>query len=292
MSPSPRVLLSIDYEPWFALFRRYEKLTDPVERCLLDDKFTLNALDPILEQLGNAKASIYLVGEIAQWYPEIPRKIVSAGHELGLHCQIHRPLINIDELSADIQASAAWCKEYHVRGYRAPRVGINESAYSILSDAGFIYSSSIYAPAGTLLKKHKVWELPVSTLRFFGKNAVYAAPRDFSVKLLASGEFPYGSSFSIGLSAKLVLKIIENELKQGLSPVIFLHPYELIRPSNWLSRVWRDVLLNPLLSAFTINKSIFLADLLRNFPVSSLGEYLDEVLDDHADDPFLVTDRV
>ena len=90
MSVSPRVLLSIDYEPVFALFRHYDGLTDPNQRRELDAGFTLRAIDPILEQLGDSKASIYLVGEIAEWYPEVPQKIVSAGHELGLHCHIHR----------------------------------------------------------------------------------------------------------------------------------------------------------------------------------------------------------
>jgi len=280
MTTSPRVLLSIDYEPWFALFRRYDKLTNSDERRSLDDEFTLNALDPILEQLGSAKASIYLVGEIGHWYPEVPRKIVAAGHELGLHCQFHRSLIDVNELSADIQASADWCEQYNVRGYRAPMVGISESGYTLLGEAGFFYSSSMYAPAGTLLKKQNVWELPVSALRMFGKNETYNAPRNFSMQLLANGELPYGSSFSIGLSPAIVLKIIEKELKRGSSPVIFLHPYELVRPPKWFARAWRDVALNPLLFPFTLNKSAFLASLLRNFPVSPLGEYLNEVLDE------------
>jgi hypothetical protein len=280
MPISPRVLLSIDYEPWFALFRRYDKLTDPVERRLLDDRFTINALDSILEQLGGAKATIYLVGEIAHWYPEVPKRIVTAGHELGMHCQFHRSLIKVDELSADIQASADWCKQYNVRGYRAPMVGISEAGYTLLSDAGFFYSSSMYAPAGTLLKKQNVWELPVSALRIFGKNETYTAPRNFSINLLANGEFPYGSSFSTGVSPTLVLKIIEKELKRGLSPVIFLHPYELVRPPRWFARTWRDVALYPLLFPFTLNKSAFLASLLGSFPVSPLGKYLDEVLEE------------
>src|SRR5262245_46807111 len=99
MSPTPRVLLSIDYEPVFALFRHYDNLTDPNQRRELDGGFTLRVLDPILEQMGQSKASIYLVGEIAEWYPEVPYKIVSAGHELGLHCHIHRPLVNVNELA-------------------------------------------------------------------------------------------------------------------------------------------------------------------------------------------------
>ena len=277
MPVPPRVLLSIDYEPVFALFRHYDSLTDSFYRRELDGGFTLHALDPILEQLGNSKASIYLVGEIVEWYPEVPQKIVSAGHELGLHCHIHRPLGNVHELAEDIRASASWCKQYGVRGYRAPMIGINEAAYQLLGDSGFLYSSSIYAPAGIILQKGDVWEIPVSTLRFHEKNGTYTAPRDFSLRLLFNGEIPYGSSFSIGLLGTRILKIIEQELKRGLSPVIILHPYELVKPAS-STRLARDLALNPLFLPFLRDKSYFLSDLLQNFPVSPLGTYLDEHL--------------
>ena len=115
MLPSPRVLLTIDYEPWFALSRRYVKLENTIERRNLDGGFTLHALDPVLEKLGDSKISFYLVGEIADWYPEIPQRIIKAGHELGLHCQVHRSLVGMDELATDIRASASWVKDYGVR---------------------------------------------------------------------------------------------------------------------------------------------------------------------------------
>jgi len=277
MSVTPRILLSVDYEPVFALFRYYDRLSDTRQRRDLDSGFTWHALDPILEQLGDAKASIYLVGEIAGWYPEVPQKIVSAGHELGLHCHIHRPLVNVDELAEDLRASASWCKQYRVRGYRAPMVGIREAAYQLLGDAGFLYSSSIYAPAGIILQKGNVWEIPVSTLRLRGINGTYTAPRDFSVKLLLDGEIPYGSSFSIGLMGKRILKVIEQELKRGVSPAIILHPYELVKPAT-STRLTRDLVLHPLFLPFLRDKSAFLSELLRNFPVSPLGTYLDENL--------------
>src|SRR5919108_1089240 len=144
MSLTPRVLLSIDYEPVFALFRHYDRITDVKTRRDLDAGFTLQAIDPILSQLGQSKASIYLVGEIVEWYPEVPQKIVTAGHELGLHCHIHRPLVNVTELADDLAESAVWCRQYDVRGYRAPMVGIHEEAYALLERFGFQYSSSIY----------------------------------------------------------------------------------------------------------------------------------------------------
>ena len=282
MPPSPRILLSIDYEPWFALVRRYDDLANSIQRRDLDAGFTSIALESILKKLGSSSASFYLVGEIANWYPEVPKKILDAGHELGLHCQIHRPLVNVKELAADIQAAESWNTTYGIRGYRAPMVGISEAAYLVLENAGFKYSSSIYAPAGTLLRKGKIWELPVSTYRLFGWNKSFSAPRDFTLGLLAQGEFPYGSSFSIGVWGGLVFKILEKELKSGRSPVIILHPYELVSPSDWPSRIARDLVRHPLLWPFTWNKADFLSRILERFPISSLGAYLDEVLDDHS----------
>ena len=279
MLPSPRVLLSIDYEPWFALTRRYDALASSQQRRELDDGFTLQAIDPILEMLGPARASFYLVGEIADWYPEVPKKIVGAGHELGLHCQTHRPLVDTAELEKDICASEAWRRQYNVSGYRAPMVGISESAYPLLEHYGFRYSSSIYAPAGILIEKGAMWEMPVSTLQLAGRrDTLLTGPRAFSTGLLLGGEVPYGSSFMIGLLSDNVLHILERELKAGHSPVIIMHPYELVRPHAFLRRMWRDVAAHPLLFPFTLNKSGFLKKLLRNFPVSPLGTYLDETL--------------
>ena len=278
MPPTPRVLLSIDYEPWFALTRRYDSLVGQQQRRELDGGFSQHAIDPILDMLGDAKASLYLVGEIADWYPEIPQKIAARGHELGLHCQIHRPLVETDELEKDIRASQSWRTKYNVRGYRAPMVGIREEAYPLLERYGFRYSSSIYAPAGTLLKKGGLWELPVSTLSMFGSPQNLNAPRAFSTELLLGGEVPYGSSFMVGLLSGSVLHILERQLKAGCSPVIILHPYELVRPESFVRRLWPDLASHPLLFPFTLNKSNFLKKLLRAFPVSPLVTYLDEAL--------------
>ena len=86
MSVTPRVLLSMDYEPWFALFRRFDNLTDSFQRRNLDDGFALRALDPILNILGDAKASFYLV----------------------------------DEVTLDLRASSSWLKQFNVRGFVLP----------------------------------------------------------------------------------------------------------------------------------------------------------------------------
>ena len=280
MPPTPRVLLSIDYEPWFALTRRYDTLQDSEARRTLDDGFTQQAIDPILEMLAPARASFYLVGEIAGWYPEVPQKIIAAGHELGLHCQIHRPLVNPVELERDLLGSAGWRANYPVSGYRAPMVGISEEGYHLLAKHGFSYSSSIYAPSGNLIQKGAIRELPVSSLALFGSAKPLQAPRHFSTRLLLGGEVPYGSSFMIGLMPGLILRILEKELRAGLSPVIILHPYELARPRAFIRRMAPDLAAHPLLLPFTLDKSPFLKTLIKHFPVSPLADYLNEARHD------------
>ncbi len=274
MDNTPSILLTIDYEPWFALTRRYDSLTGQAERKSLDDGFSLTALDPILSELAGKQVSFYLVGEIADWYPEVPRRIVEAGHELGLHCQYHRPLIDSKDLEEDLVASASWRKRYNVTGYRAPMVGISEAGYSALAEHGIAYSSSIYAPSGNMLRKQGVIELPVSSLNLFGKKTQLNAPRQFDTKLLAQGEVPFGSSFMIGLTPALILKRLETELAAGLSPVIILHPYELFPPEKFFAKMLPDLLGNPQLLPFMINKLPFLRSLLRNFPVQPMDRYV------------------
>lgn len=238
----------------------------------------MQAVDLILKQLGTAKASFYLVGEIVEWYPEMAEKIAAAGHELGFHCHVHRSLSRPEDLTLDIRRSQSWIERHGVRGYRAPMVRISEDAYPLLAGAGFQYSSSIYAPAGDLLQNAGVWELPVSTWKWRRGFHALAAPRYFSMELLRSGELPYGSSFVSGLSGRGVLGLLARELKAGRSPVIFLHPYELVRPENWPERMRGDILRNPQLLPFLVDKSGFLNALLHRFPVSPLGAWLGEVL--------------
>jgi peptidoglycan/xylan/chitin deacetylase (PgdA/CDA1 family) len=275
MMPSPRLLLTIDYESWFAPSRRYDFLSSE-ERLVLDDGFTRDAIDPILEVLKDAKASFYLVGELAEWYPELPQKIFDAGHEVGFHCQVHRPLTILSDIDHDLQTSAGWRKKYNVHGFRAPMINTVEGVYPLLEQNDFIYSSSLYAPTGTILRKGNIWELPVSTFPLFKKPSSFHAPRRMNLPLVLGGEFPYGSSMMSGLFANTVFKIIENEMRAGLSPVIFLHPYEIVSPVRWPQRFARDMIFNPLLYPFTLNKSSFLKDLLSSFPVSTIQDFINE----------------
>ncbi len=277
--PAPRVLLSIDYEPWYAFAHRYDSVTSSEIRRELDEGYTKSAIDPLLGILKGTNISFYLTGDVAEWYPEVPEKILTAGHELGFHCQFHRTLIDETILKKDLEDSAGWRSRFNIRGYRAPMVGISEGAYPLLKASGFQYSSSIYAPSGTILQKNGIWEIPVSTIRLYGSRILpMTAPRVFSWRLLLSGELPYGSSFTIGLIEDGVLRAMERDMKAGLSPVVVLHPHELVRPRRFIRNVFPDLIRLPQFVPFAFDKTRFLTKVLKSFPVSSMGSYLDEAL--------------
>ena len=276
MTPSPRLLLTIDYEPWFAPSRRYDSWTSE-KRRELDANISQQSLMPILKMLGASKSTFYLVGEMLEWYPELPEKILGAGHEVGFHCHVHRKLDNIKEIEKDLNASSAWIKQYNVRGYRAPMINTVEEVYPLLDKHGFSYSSSIYAPTGMAIKKNNMWEIPASTLPFRKTQTDFRAPRYMDLNLILGGEFPYSSSFMSGLFRRTVFNIIERELKAGKSPVIFLHPYEIVTPPNYFRRFAKDLFHHPLLFPFSFNKSQFLKDLLIHFPTSTMQDYIKEI---------------
>jgi polysaccharide deacetylase family protein (PEP-CTERM system associated) len=118
------------------------------------------------------------------------RRIVAGGHELASHGWDHRraDAMEPQEFRADVGRARRTLEDVGgvaVRGYRAPTFSVgarNQWAFAILESEGYRYSSSVnpvrhdlygmpdaprvpYRPPGGLL-----WELPMSTVRMFGRN--------------------------------------------------------------------------------------------------------------------------
>ena len=147
----------------------------------------------LLELFGsyNIRATFFTLGWVAERHPGMVRRIVDCGHELACHGyghvritqqtprQFREDVDNAKKLLEDISG-------YPVIGYRAPSYSIGRAtlwALDILDELGFKYSSSIYPvkhdlygmpeaprfcfePAGTT----GLLELPVTTIRLFGRN--------------------------------------------------------------------------------------------------------------------------
>jgi len=132
------------------------------------------------------KATFYILGWIAEYYPDLVKEIASRGHEIGFHSWRHRLPVN--------QAELQFARELHqgldllqsltgkkVTTYRAPDLSLDDSTQWILpflADAGITSSSSTRqgnmlggktlpgsAVRLVLNPSHSLIELPVNRLR-------------------------------------------------------------------------------------------------------------------------------
>ena len=94
--------------------------------------------------------SFYIPGHTVDTFPEISKKVMDAGHEIGHHGYYHEilPAIKRDtETRLMDLAFASYKKHFGIRptGYRAPYWEFSESTLDLVEEAGFFYDSSMMA---------------------------------------------------------------------------------------------------------------------------------------------------
>lgn len=97
------------------------------------------------------RGTAFVVGEVAEQYPDLVREIVAGGHEIGLHGWQHIPLDTLtpEGLRADAQRGKAVLEDLsgtEVVGFRAPTFSLTPGcawAPEVLREVGFGYSASV-----------------------------------------------------------------------------------------------------------------------------------------------------
>ncbi|MBD3232272.1 MAG: DUF3473 domain-containing protein [candidate division Zixibacteria bacterium] len=179
------------------------------------------------------KATFFILGWIAERFPEIVLLIHNRGHEVGCHSYAHRLIYNLspDEFREDTMKAKAILEEITgsaVKGYRAPSFSIVEKsqwAWDILHELGFTYSSSVFpikhdrygfqsAPATIFDVELKcgeyITEIPATTTKFF--NTRIAAAGGGYLRL-----FPYW------FTRRIIRKLNERLIPS----VVYVHPWEV-----------------------------------------------------------------
>src|SRR5262245_15774137 len=154
-----------------------------------------NSVDRLLALLGEhyARATFFVLGEVAAEHPSVLRKIAAAGHEVACEVDRHEDVFrqSPEEFRADIRRARARIEDVvgdRVIGYRAPNFSIGRAqawAFDILLDEGFLYDSSTY---------------PILHDRY----GQMSAPR-FPYEIWANGsaslmEFPIGTAHVLGMN--------------------------------------------------------------------------------------------
>src|SRR5690349_4780318 len=101
MTARPLHALSVDVEDW------YHDGGDST-RAGLEHRVERN-LERLLAMLAehDARATFFFLGEVADLFPELVRRVRAAGHEIGSHGYHHRPVTGLlrHEFRADVKRS-------------------------------------------------------------------------------------------------------------------------------------------------------------------------------------------
>lgn len=116
----------------------------------------------ILEILGSARATFFVLGYVAEREPSLVREIASAGHEIGSHGWGHDRVDRLTprEFRADVRRSLD-AIGLRCAGYRGPEWSMTPWAREILAEEGFEYSSSRLHPFARPSRVGPLWEHPV-----------------------------------------------------------------------------------------------------------------------------------
>lgn len=237
--------MSIDVEDWFCVYNlsrlipyaEWDRCESRVERS------TLRLLELFAKH--RVEATFFVLGWIAERFPDLVREIEHAGHEIASHGYSHRLLTYMtpDEFRADLDRSLevlARTARQPVRGFRAPSFSLTAStlwAVDILRDSGIRYDSSVF-PVGfhpeygmveADLQPHQLaeglLELPMGVTEIAGRRVPCSGGGYFRL-------YPY----------ELTRYLMRTCNAQGRSVMFYLHPWELdpdqpkVGGLSWLAR--------------------------------------------------------
>ena len=208
----------VDRNKWEDFESRVEKNNDEILQLFADQ---------------NVKGTFFVLGWVAQRYPQIVKRIAEQGHEVASHGMSHRLIYTQDpdtfrQETRDSKALLEDLVQKPVIGYRAATYSITNKnlwALDILAEEGFLYDSSIFPMAHdrygipdanpvphklTTPKGYALTEFPITVCRMGPVKLPIAGGGYFRL-------FPYWLT-KMGLS---------EVNRQGEGFVFYLHPWEV-----------------------------------------------------------------
>ncbi len=264
--------LTIDVESWQQLF--YRKLTgnviSPTPKVVDDTAYVLDVLSA-----NDVRATFFVLGNVAETYPDLVRSIDRAGHEIACHGFSHSIVYqqSPSEFREETRRAKNLLQEIigkPINGYRAAEFSITKDslwALDILAEEGFSYDSSIFPISGkrygigdfSLERKvietgqgKTILEFPLTSVVWLGKRWPVAG----------------GSYFRL-LPYRLTRAAIRKVNLQGRPAVLYFHPYE-----------FADNKLDAALAVPKTNITYYKYSILHNFARERLRKNFTKLLGD------------
>ena len=227
-------ILTVDVEDWYTSSLDLFPDSDVSHGSKPDESVVENTrrVLEMLEHYGHT-ATFFVLGTVAEHYPQVVQEIADRGHEVASHGYGHYLLYNLtpEEFREDVRKSVMFLCQAGVetvRGYRAAYWSITKRslwALNVLAEEGFQYDSSIFpirrglygiphAPTATYRVNWDggdgIVEIPPTTWPILGQNLPIAGGGYLRL-------MPYG----------IIVRLIRKMNSKGLPAVMYMHPYEL-----------------------------------------------------------------
>jgi polysaccharide deacetylase family protein (PEP-CTERM system associated) len=200
----------------------------PVTDCVVRN---LARLLDFLDKHG-VRATFFALGRVCETHPQLLPRVAAAGHEIASHGHAHELIYHQTpaEFRRDVERSIEIIESQsgvRPEGYRAPAFSITAEtrwAGPILSEAGFVYSSSVFPvrkrrygiPESPRIPHRwencTLIEFPLTTMRICGQNVPVC-----------------GGGYMRLLPTRVHAEAIRRMNADGHPAIVYLHPYELAR---------------------------------------------------------------
>jgi len=221
--------LTIDVEDYHSIFAR-----DWLNREIKPTQAVVRNTTRILEMISRHAfhGTFFILGEVAESFPQLIRDIASAGHEIGVHGYYHRQVFKLtpDQFRKEITDAKARLEDLTgrpVQGHRAPAFSINADtawAFDVLADAGFRYDSSI-APIRGRRYGWPGFPLDIHEMKLAGGKTLIEAPPS-TVSILGKRMPACGGGYLRHFPAFFTHWAFRS-VQRSRPVILYMHPYEI-----------------------------------------------------------------
>ncbi|UOF01841.1 XrtA system polysaccharide deacetylase [Bdellovibrio reynosensis] len=225
--PKNPIALSFDIEDWFTV-RNMRELINENEWHNQENRLNIG-VDFILEELAkkNIKATFFVLGWIADNYPEVVRRISDQGHEIACHGYNHTPidLLTPESFKEDLTKALTHLENVtgkKIKGFRAPSFSVTQKtswALPIMKECGLEYDSSIFV---TSHPDYGIQDFPTIQTEV---NGMTVLPLKKSPLLLGANIPVCGGGYFRMLPYALTKAALRKDLEKGPA-LMYFHPWE------------------------------------------------------------------
>ena len=225
----PRAALSVDVEFFSHLpaYRGAKGITEKTDVGSDGIRFLINAFDD-----SDNTGTFFIVSEIADSHPDLIN-IIAEQHEVGSHGHTHRHLSELTqpERRKEIEQSKALLETVSgtkVSGFRAPSFDITDDLFELLSDAEYMYDTSVNPCRSIPGWYGGVYDTYRPVL---AKTVSHTAPAELievPVAVMPGLRLPLTGTWIRFFGVKYTILGMKLLAQQGIAPILYIHPWELV----------------------------------------------------------------